>query len=487
MLLLPIGRDESEIRRHAWVSYTIIAMNILFFAASHIAIARMDTSSLDQTWQEIVEHLTEHPYLTPPKGLEAFLTLDDMEYLKAAREDWRKNRGGWTQEARAIERREQATLQSLVDELRIGIEATPFHRYGYKPSEGGAAAIISSMFLHGDIWHLLGNLMFFFVTGPFLEDVFGRPLFGFLYFAGGIVATLTHAAKNVGSDIPLIGASGAVAAIMGAYLIRFARSRFEFIWIPILFLPKLSARFMMPAFVVLPLWFGSQYYLAIQESVLSSVAFWAHVGGFVFGMVVAVVVVLSGLEKNVINPAIEGKTTWRQNEHLIRASEARGRWDYAAALREIETLIRQEPDNIDAHRAGFEVSIDSEDQDAFSRYSASLLDVLVRRREMDVAVEHVREAMDIHGLSVPERFYTRAAQLMERAGDREEAIELHQRIVRLFPETTSGFRSLVQLGRLHRLNGDPEAAVLTLRKARAHSACTGEWVGTVEGQIAQST
>lgn len=482
MLLLPIGRDESEIRRHAWVSYTIIAMNILCFVASHIAIARMDVASLDARWNEIVEQLTEHPYLVPPEGLRAFLTTDDLAYLENAREEWRKQ-GGWTLEARAAERLEQRKLQGLVDELRAAVAESPFHRYGYKPSEGGADSIVSSMFLHADIWHLLGNLLFFFVTGPFLEDVFGRPLFAFLYASGGVIATLTHAAKNVGSDVPLIGASGAVAAIMGAYLIRFARSRFEFIWIPIIFLPKLSARFMMPAFIVLPLWFGSQYYLALQESVVSSVAFWAHVGGFGYGMFVGVIVVLTGLEKNFINPAIEGKTTWKQNEHLARASEARGKWDYAGALREIEVLLKTEPNNVDAHLAGFEIAVESDDQAAFSRYSVSLLDAFVRNREHEAAAEHVREAMDVHGLRVPERFLARAAQLMERTGSTDDAVALHERLVREFPDTPEAFRSLVQLGRLYRLNGDPEAARLTLRKARQHSACTGEWIQTLDAQL----
>lgn len=487
MFFYPIGRDETEVRRHAWVSYAILALNIVIFIVSHTALARTDAAPIEQKWQEIVDYISEHPYLRPPEPIKHLFSERDLELLDAERKNRYMNEGGLNPAALAEEREEQAWLNELVAELVALRDDTVFHRYGYKPADESFKTLITSMFLHGDFWHLLGNLLFFFVTGPFLEDVLGRPAFAFLYFTGGIIAAWSHAWQHPASDVPLIGASGAIAAVMGAYLLRFARSKIEFIWIPIVIRPTLHFRFFLPAFVVLPLWFLWQFAIAVNETDVSGVAVWAHVGGFAYGMLFGGLFMLAKIEERFINPAVEAETVWKQNEHLVRANEARVRWDFETAQREIAIALREEPDNIDAHRAAYDVAREAEDWSRYGRHAASLLDVLLRKNEIDLAHEHIAEAVAINARALPDRFYLRAAQFLEKQNDLDRAMQLYQETARLFPNDQASFRALVQIGKLQRQAGQFEAARITLRNAQQHVACKGEWVQLVENQLAQLT
>jgi len=146
------------------------------------------------------------------------------------------------------------------------------------PGKNVYVAIIASMFLHANLLHLFGNMLFLWIFGNNVEDHL-RP-FGFIlfYFAAGIVATLAFVAVNVSSVDPLVGASGAIAGVMGAYLIWFPRTRVLSVVLPLFFFP-----FYLPASVVLGVWFVTQFFTDPN----TGVAWVAHVGGFLFGVLVA--------------------------------------------------------------------------------------------------------------------------------------------------------------------------------------------------------
>jgi membrane associated rhomboid family serine protease len=135
-----------------------------------------------------------------------------------------------------------------------------------------------ALFLHGSIWHLGGNLLFLWVFGNNVEDRLGRWWFIVFYLAGGLVATAVQYAFTLASTTPVIGASGAIAALMGAYLVWWPRARI-LSSVPIL----LFAIIEIPAVIVLLLWFVMQFFTAPG----AGIAWLAHVGGFVFGAAVA--------------------------------------------------------------------------------------------------------------------------------------------------------------------------------------------------------
>ena len=144
--------------------------------------------------------------------------------------------------------------------------------------------IFTSMFLHAGLAHLGGNMLYLWIFGDNVEDRLGHFRYLMFYLVGGVVASLTHLATNWGSELPTVGASGAIAAVLGAYLVLFPASRIVTL-IPLGYFSRLTTA---PAFVFLGLWFILQLFEGVMSfggADVSGVAFWAHVGGFVAGMV----------------------------------------------------------------------------------------------------------------------------------------------------------------------------------------------------------
>jgi membrane associated rhomboid family serine protease len=149
------------------------------------------------------------------------------------------------------------------------------------PAKNVLLAVMTSMFLHGGLLHLGGNMLFLWIFGNNIEDRLGHVRYLVFYVAAGVVATLAHIAVQPASTVPVVGASGAIAGVMGAYLVWFPRARVTtlFVFFIILF-RQVQARW------VLAIWFFSQFLVNPNEGV----AWVAHVGGFVFGVLVGLLV-----------------------------------------------------------------------------------------------------------------------------------------------------------------------------------------------------
>jgi membrane associated rhomboid family serine protease len=149
----------------------------------------------------------------------------------------------------------------------------------------GIITMFTSMFLHASWLHLLGNMWVLYIFGDNVEDYLGH--FGYLmfYFSAGVAAALLHTLFNLGSSVPSVGASGAIAGIMGAYFILFPSARVLTL-VPFLFVFFLW----LPAWIVLGYWILTQFLAGAATSIAYSnqtsggIAFWAHVGGFAFGV-----------------------------------------------------------------------------------------------------------------------------------------------------------------------------------------------------------
>jgi membrane associated rhomboid family serine protease len=144
------------------------------------------------------------------------------------------------------------------------------------------ATIFTSMFLHGGWFHLGGNLLFLWIFGNNVEDLLGRVRYLLLYLSCGVAAALIQAAADPLSEIPMVGASGAIAGVLGAYLLVYPRANVHcFVWIVIFFWI-----ITVPAWILLGLWFVMQLLSGLGSGVRDAgVAFWAHVGGFASGIV----------------------------------------------------------------------------------------------------------------------------------------------------------------------------------------------------------
>jgi membrane associated rhomboid family serine protease len=156
----------------------------------------------------------------------------------------------------------------------------PAYLAGHAPFQLAFYPLFTSMFLHGGLLHLLGNMLFLYVFGDNIEDVFGHIGYLIFYLFCGIGSGLFHVAFNLHSSLPAIGASGAISGVMGAYAVFFPRARVLMLFF-VFILP-------VPAILVLGYWFVLQFLAGLGGPTASGgVAVWAHIGGFVIGFLIA--------------------------------------------------------------------------------------------------------------------------------------------------------------------------------------------------------
>ena len=144
--------------------------------------------------------------------------------------------------------------------------------------------VFTSMFMHAGLAHIGGNMLYLWIFGDNVEDRLGSIRYLLFYIIGGVVASITHIFTNPASSIPTVGASGAIAAVLGAYLVLYPRQKVLTL-IPLGFYMRMT---MVPAFLVLGLWFVLQLFsgvISLGGPDVGGVAFWAHIGGFVSGVI----------------------------------------------------------------------------------------------------------------------------------------------------------------------------------------------------------
>jgi len=177
----------------------------------------------------------------------------------------------------------------------IIISARVVRAFGFVPASisnrnlSAIPTLMTSMFLHGDLLHLVGNMVFLLVFGRQVEIQLEKLNFLAFYLTAGITACLAHTLIEPDSSVPLIGASGAISGVLGAFFICNPRARITLVLDPVLiyFLHRLTV--CVPAWVFLPVWLFLQISLGLKPHG-ANVAFWAHVGGFLAGAVMAIAV-----------------------------------------------------------------------------------------------------------------------------------------------------------------------------------------------------
>ena len=145
--------------------------------------------------------------------------------------------------------------------------------------------VFTSMFLHAGPLHLAGNMLFLFIFGDNVEDTLGHGKFLLFYLACGMLAALSHLVTEPNSMVPTVGASGAIAGVMGAYLLLFPKAKVDILIIIVVIFRVLP----IPAWIMLAVWFAMQFVSGLgSDPDTGGVAYWAHSGGFVAGLILAV-------------------------------------------------------------------------------------------------------------------------------------------------------------------------------------------------------
>lgn len=337
MLLIPIGLADFPLRRTPWIS---IAIGLTCL------VVHLQTEAPEQEVRkfhmsaELREYWSDHPYLVPPVGIAAVVPPDEVRKARAAYDQQKAD--GTLPDAETLAR-EMTTWESL---FVAATRTSPSYEWGLVPARGWAQpGWISAMFLHGSWLHLIGNLLFFAVVGPTLEQLLSPIVFLGFYLVGGVTAGLGQVLVNPHSEIPMIGASGAIAACMGAFTVRFASDH-----VRLIFFRGLGPRLVeWPAWIWAALWVFEQLLMVFLNGAAGGgVALVAHLSGFAFGMAVAGVLRATGWGGGLEDRAPSEESSREPGDPLSRAEALVDRKDLPGAVRAYRTLLWNEPDNIPA-------------------------------------------------------------------------------------------------------------------------------------------
>jgi membrane associated rhomboid family serine protease len=282
-MILPISHERTTVQSWPWVTFGLMAMMILCFLMT------LPQGPGGASWSGGASGLLDTPETTHEAGAEA-------------------------------------TAESAAQ------------RWGLVPAAPRGPAFFTYLFVHGGWLHLALNLLFLYLTGPFIEDAWGRlPFLVFFLSAGAVVGGL-YTLKYPLAVVPLIGASGAIAAVLGAFLIRFGRTEVDFVY----WLVVLGGTFSAPAWVLLPLWLGGEWVRALAQDArglggASGVAYWVHVWGFLVGAAVALAAhALSGGASSPRRPV-------GSRELLLAAQRARAEGRDEEAWQLLAQAVRLDP------------------------------------------------------------------------------------------------------------------------------------------------
>jgi membrane associated rhomboid family serine protease len=389
-MIIPISHESSKVRRLPWISFFLMGLCLLIHIVISVEIVNT-TEELDKTAKELVNYYIQHPYLKIDTETRQLIFGD------RANEDVDKllgiNRRNRTRQIRLFQIEEQEKLDQLAQKLKDTLDDVPYRKYGYIPAKKNLIGLVTYMFIHGGWLHLLGNLLLLYLTGPFIEDVWGRPIFTAFYIIAGILSGFMFSLYSPNFMGPLIGASGAIAGLMGAFLIRYWRTKIKF-WF---FFFIIHGTFKAPAWLMLPIWLALEIFSANRIDSVNAegggVAHWAHIWGFIFGVVVAAVMKRFKIEETYVHPKIESQVRFVDEgykafeEAKLKINEGKADEAYVLLL----GAARKSPMNRDVVEGLWNQGKEQGKEKEAGEFFIRLIESEIRRDQMDVAFVHFME------------------------------------------------------------------------------------------------
>jgi membrane associated rhomboid family serine protease len=330
-------------------------------------------------------------------------------------------------------------------------DPTVYDRLGLIPNRPAFHTLFTYQFVHVSIGHIFWNMYFLWLFGPHVEDALGRVTFIALYLGGGVAAGLLHMAISLilaGHGVleaPLVGASGAISSVLAPFAIRFHRAQIRLFWLPGLLIPGGWSRLEMPALWGLSVWL-LQNVGGAAKSVIApeqgGTAYWAHIGGFVFGLIAAY---LTGLLQ-------EGHRDYLLQD--ARASLGRGHDLLSEAIQRYRLFLDHDPDNAPVRVELARALAQSHPQGEAGREEAAVemlaaVRLFQKQSRLPEAVQACAEAQSLGlALPLPPRDRLRLSRTAEEAGASDTAARLLRALIEETPDAPEDEMARLRLGQL---------------------------------------
>ena len=340
---------------------------------------------------------------------------------------------------------EWVNLKSEYELKRSRISA---QRYGFIPAQPSVLTFFSYMFMHASTGHLVGNMVFLWIVGCMLEMGLGRTQYSVLYIFGGLFAGLAFWLVYMTSRIPLVGASGAIAGLMGAFAVLFGKKRIKIFY----YLGFYFNYIRIPAFILLPIWLAKEFYQLLGGGA-SQVAYVAHIGGLIGGALFGLICLkLSlGFDQDVIKdtpideiaPLIE-----KALKHIAELDMETGRML-------LEKALDMEPDNIDALIHLFNAHKLNPEDEKYHRVTQKLLFELTRsyhtyEKAHRIYTEYIRHTSHSH---LSAQLYIQLSMMFAATGHLDNAVKIVGMLLKKVPASPGVPTALLKLGRAYRQKG----------------------------------
>jgi membrane associated rhomboid family serine protease len=450
-MLIPVAHENLRGRRWPYVSIAIIALNFVIFL---ITIGPMESEQ--QKSGEIQLHILALSAHYP----DATMTPDAAQVVKMFKHDHfvvyeelatphRQPIDAWDANQLADDwSAEDVNTQMAIlgSELEQSHQGSVTWNYAFHPYHPTPWSYVTANFLHGGWLHIIFNMWFLWLAGTILEDAWGRVVYPIFYLVSGAVALLVHAAIFPGSLVPVVGASGAIAGLMGGFLARFPNTKIKLMWIWLFGLRRY--KFFVPAYILLPLWLAIQVFWGLLAGSASGVAYWAHVGGFAFGMVGAVILRSTGIE-HAMDRAIEAKVSWTPDPHIARAAELLQEGQPEAAIAEARMELAEKPDSGEALELLLKAQEKLQDFDGMKETLAGLCRYCVSSGDPSAAWNHYAQYLNLGGEKLPRGVWVQLCRYLEGEKDWGRAAQEYEKLALANPAERAGVSALVSAARIY--------------------------------------
>src|SRR5271169_880532 len=452
-MIVPVGHENLRGRRWPWVTTIIIVLctGIFITTGSTMQEQMAQTGQVQLHIMLLSALYPEAPMSSAATDIVRACKFEHMD-VHSQMEDPDRDKfiDAWDENIHAdgfSENDANTEMSALCAQLAQAQAGSIAWNYAFHSVDASARSYVTATFLHGGWLHLIFNMWFLWLAGTILEDLWGRIIYPAFYLAAGALAWAVHGAVFPHSFIPALGASGAIAGLMGAFLVRFPTTKIRLGWV----LWVKIIKFDVPAYVILPLWLAmnlSSGVLARFVGVEAGIAYWAHIGGFAFGALGAFLLRTSGLEQSA-DQAIEARVTWTADPLIVRANNTIAENNLEGATATLRQLVHEKPDLLDGWDLLFKVQERKRDLAGQKETLAVLCRLRVMAGELEAAAADYEMYKNLGGERLPRGVWLEICRYLEREQRWELAAEEYEKLAHAFPSERAGVSALVSAGRIY--------------------------------------
>jgi membrane associated rhomboid family serine protease len=468
-------------QRWPYATVAIVALNLLAFLATHGEL-RQEADEYSQIQSRTLRLAAMHPE-TPAMTAAQQKLIGSFRHDQA--QEWEqlssRDRGpadAWESQTRDWDSNRVAREMTGLGQQLSQFEGTSLTaRFALYPPNLSPLSYLTAGFLHRSWAHLIFNLVFLWLAGAILEDVWGWTIYLPFYFVASAAAVWSYATVYPNTAIPLMGASGTIAAVMGAFLIRFPKTRMRrgtALWS----VRPRRLRFSSPVYVVFPMWVLAEIFGGGLVSESGSLGYWAQGGAFAFGVGVAVLLRYSGIDSQ-LEEANEAKEGWAADPHIIKAGEYLEKGNLEFAIAEVKAQIAEKPASAEAHGMLVSLCLRKKDNVGYMRALEARCDLRIKMSNPEAAWQDYEDYIAAGGRRMPADTWLELCRIAESQETWERALSEYEELAQAWPQERASVVALIAAGRLHLQHGRPDEARRMYTEAQKSPVPHADWDETI--------